>query len=257
MRWMIRNSVEVVVAIAILVLFATAAAVYGGSLCNEDNKTVLSFLNKHVPIPPAKIVSKREVYGLCEIILQIKGEFVPVYATDQFVLAGEMFRNRHPVTQEKIKKVQAGLFISMRSQIDKVVAMTYKPVMLSKVQHTMYMFTDPVCPYCHLAEVGIRQLLKEHNTVLKVVFFPVHLPEGKEKAIEAVCRKLDFQAYIKDDWRKEKKMQYQCEEGERLVEKSIVVARKLGIRAVPTFYLDNGKRVTGANKGLIEKIFSD
>jgi len=255
-KWIIKYSVGTTLAIAILVLFAAAASVYGGSLCKEDNKTVLSFLNKHVPIPPARIVSKREVYGLCEIILQIRGEFVPVYATDQFVLAGEMFCNRHPVTQEKIRDIQAGLFISMRPELDKVVAMIYTPGS-EKIQHTLYMFTDPLCPYCHLAEREIRDIARKHNAVLKVVFFPVHLPEGEEKAIEAVCRRLDFQAYIKDDWRKGKERQYQCEEGEKLVEKSIAVARKLGIRGVPTFYLDNGKRVTGANKGLIEKMFSD
>jgi len=256
-KWVIKYSVETIVAIAILVLFATAATVYGGSLCKEDNKTILSTLNKHVPIPPARIVSKREVYGLCEIILEIRGEFVPVYATDQFVLAGELFCKRHPVTQEKIRKIQEKLFISMRPELDKVVAMIYRPD-TEKIQHTLYMITDPACPYCHLAEAGIREIAKEHNAVLKVVFFPVHLPEGKEKAIEAICRKLNFQAYIKDNWRREGKTeQHQCEKGKKLLKKSIALGKRLGIRGVPTFYLDNGKKTVGANKGLIEKLFAD
>ena len=35
-------------------------------------------LQKHAPIPPYKVMSKREVNGLCEMILNINGQFVPI-----------------------------------------------------------------------------------------------------------------------------------------------------------------------------------
>ena len=37
-------------------------------------------LRQQVPIPPATILSKKAVAGMCEVILDIRGQYVPVYA---------------------------------------------------------------------------------------------------------------------------------------------------------------------------------
>jgi len=75
---------------ALLLGFLLSYEAFAG-VCNEVNEELLQ---KHAPIPPYKVVSKREVKGLCELILNINGDLVPVYATKDFILAGEMFSNR-------------------------------------------------------------------------------------------------------------------------------------------------------------------
>ena len=222
-----------------------------GNVCKGIN---ISTLRKHVPIPPSQIVSERPVKGLCEIILKTKmgGEYVPVYAGKDFVIAGEMFANRRQITQERIAGLKAELFLSLRKEADRLTAFTYTPK--GKIKHTLYMFTDPVCPFCHRAEASIKQIADRYHTRVKFIFFPVHIPVGREKAVEAVCRGLDAVTYIKGDWKKENKTdKYQCERGKKLLAQSAELARKLGIGGVPTFFLENGQRVVGANMFLLTK----
>jgi len=213
------------------------------STSNPCSGVNIDFLRKHVPVPPAEIVSKRPTDGgLCEVILKINEEYVPVYTGSTFVIAGEMFKNRHQVTQERIAKLKAENFVKLRKEADKLVAFVYKPK--GKIKHTLYMFTDPVCPFCHKAEENIKQIADEYHTQVKFIFFPVHIPAGREKAIEPVCRKLDAETYLKGDWKKDSDKnsdKYQCEKGKKLLEDSARLARRLGIRGVPTFFLENGK----------------
>ena len=210
-------------------------------------------LRKHVPIPPAEIISMRPVHGLCEIILDINGEYTPVYATKNFVIAGEVFENRTQVTQNKISELKAKQFGKLKNEVEKVVAFSYKPS--RKPEHTIYMFTDPVCPFCGRAESQIKQVADKFNAELKVIFFPVHIPVGRDKAIEAICRKLTLEQYLKKDWERENKTDhYQCERGKKIVNESSTLARKLGIRGVPTFFTGNGKKIVGANMRQLESV---
>ena len=220
------------------------------------DKITIETLKSQIPFTfpeDAKIVSKKPVKELCEVILNIRGRNFPLYVGKDFVIFGQMFsqkKNLSAITlkklaQEREKETQE-LFKKSKPEIEKVVAIEYKPS--PQTQRTIYMFTDPVCPWCHRAEGFIKEVVKEYNATLKIIFFPVHLPKGKEKAIEAVCRHLDLDGYLKEDWRKEKNTQkFQCKEGKELVEKSMELAKKLGIRGVPTFFLDNGQMVVGAN----------
>jgi len=53
---------------------------------------------------------------------------------------------------------------------------------------------------------------------------------------------------VKGDWKKEGKTEKsQCKKGQQLIETSIKLGKKLGISGVPTFYLENGKMIVGAN----------
>jgi thiol:disulfide interchange protein DsbC len=69
---------------------------------------------------------------------------------------------------------------------------------------------------------------------------------------------LYLSAYLKEDWKKkEKTKDYQCEEGKKLVEASMNLGKKLGVSGVPAFYLDNGKKVVGANIPQLKQILSN
>ena len=224
----------------ILVLFFLfiSQSVRGGVCENVD-------LKRHVPIPPPyKVVSKREVHGLCEIILEDpRGRMVSVYASPDFVIVGRMFVDGRQISIERFRDIRISeikeKFKSLKTEVDKVAAITYRP---KNAKGTVYIFTDPVCPFCQRAEKFIKDWLGNHKIEFKIVFFPVHLPKGKNKAIEAVCKHLDLATYLEGKWGSEEKL---CEEGKKLIDKSIEISRKIGIRGVPAFISDEGEVVQG------------
>ncbi|MDL1969539.1 MAG: thioredoxin fold domain-containing protein [Candidatus Desulfofervidaceae bacterium] len=200
----------------------------------------------------SQIISKRPVKGLCEVILKIKDGNLPLYIAlyvgNDFVILGQMYSHKENIPQSQIGRIQAKTFKDFKAEIEKVVAITYKPS--PTPTHVVYMFTNPLCPCCHRAEGKIKQVANKYNVILKMVFLPIHLSRGKdkEKAIEVVCRKLDLNAYLKRDWEKENKTkEYQCKRGKQLIEDSINLGEKLGVTGVPTFFLDNGSKVVGAD----------
>lgn len=226
-------------------------------LAGEGCKDVtLETLQTHVPspFPPGtKIVSKREVKGLCELIVNVRGRDLSFYLGKDFVILGQMFSHKENISLQESERLQAKQFLALRKEVEKVVAISYTPG--PKAQHTVYMFTDPLCPWCRKAGLQIKEVADTYNVAVKVIFYAY---KGKEEAIEVVCRKLDLSAYLKEDWKKEKKTKdYQCEEGKKLVEASMNLGKKLGVSGVPTFYLDNGKKVVGANIPQLKQTLSN
>lgn len=227
-----------------------------GCAAEECKDITLQTLQTHVPFPfppGTKIVSKREVKGLCELIVNVQGRNLSLYLGKDFVILGQMFSHKKNISFQEAERLQAKQFLALRKEVEKVVAISYTPS--PQAQHTVYMFTDPLCPWCQKAGSQTKEIADTYNVAVKVIFCPY---KGKKEAIEVVCRKLDLSAYLKEDWKKEEKTKdYQCEEGKKLVDASMNLGKKLGVSGVPTFYLNNGKRVVGANIPQLKQILSN
>jgi len=214
--------------------------------CDVCKEITLASMQAHVPIPPSKILSKHAVNGICEIILDINGQYVPVYAGKNYVIAGEMFQDKKQLTQTRLDDLKAENFIRLKPDIEKCIAMSYAPQIERK--HRIYMISDPVCPFCHQAEAELKGFAETHGVEFKILFSSVHPPVGRQKAIEAVCRKLSLEEYISGTWMDENKTdQYQCREGIDLIAASEKIAAALGLDGVPVFFLENGHRIDGAD----------
>jgi thiol:disulfide interchange protein DsbC len=219
------------------------------------NITLVS-MQQHVPIPPAIILAQHEVNGICEVILDINGQYVPVYAGKNFIIAGEMFQDKKQITQSRIDALKAEDFVLLKPEIEKSVAFTLTPQ--KEPKHTIYMITDPVCPFCHQAETQLKEFAETHFAQFKIIMSSVHPPVGRQKAIEAVCRKLSLDDYINGKWKDEDKTdQYQCPEGTALIESSEKVTSALGIDGVPVFYLEDGHRIDGADMPALANALSE
>ncbi len=253
-------SIALITAIFTAIIRTCAAADVPGSKTAENpdacTDITMQALRAQVPIPPAVILSRRDVNGVCEVILDIRGQMVPVYAGRNYAIAGEMYQAKKQITQDKLNQLKAKRFRSLKAEVKKCVAMTLKPKDKA-VTKTVYMITDPVCPFCHRAETRLKEFAAKYGAEFKFVFNSVHLPVGREKAIEAVCRKLSAEDYLKDSWKKDNKtQQYQCAGGVELIKRSESLARKLGVRGVPLFYLENGETVVGANMPALARALS-
>ena len=234
-----------------------AQAIAGG-VCDT---VTMETLKKHSPIPQSEIVSKKEVMGMCEIVLKIGSEFVPVYATDKFVLAGELFTNKEQKTRETISKLEAVSveqtkkdFVNYKTKLDQAAGIVYVPK--GKIEHTVYMFGSTQCPWCSKAAKEIQPILDQTNTQLKILFSGSGA--ARTQAIEAVCKNVDLATYNSHKWESKEALPENslCKEGVKKVTDSSDLAVKLGVKGVPVFFLDDGSQVVGANMDELKKRLS-
>lgn len=218
----------------------------------------ISVLQKHIPITnKANIVSKRDVHGVCEMIVDIPVdanggvEQVSLYATPNFVIAGEMYANKSQVTMNTLNALSARKFKDLQPEIDKAVGLHVESK--GKPKHTLYMFSSPSCPHCQSASAELVKILeKDTSTELKVLFYAGG--EARDKSIAAVCEKMDLSTYVNTDWvKKLQQKKPMCVDGIQVVDKSTAIARKLGISGVPCFFTEKGEMIQGANMAAIKK----
>lgn len=239
--------------LALLVLsLSTGIFVAGESApdpCSAVNETAIRI---HLPLKDFTIESKQRRHGLCEVILRVKGRLIPVYAGENFMIAGDLYVYQKKITAETIEVIKKKTFTAHVPLIEKSVAITYEPK--KKSGRTIYFFTDPLCPYCHQAGEGIRKLADRYGVTLKVLLSSVHGQKGTDKSVEAVCRKFTFSRYNDLKWKTRKsEKKHLCQRGKELVASAEKISDSLGIEGVPAFYIDNGFFVSGGDIKKIEK----
>jgi len=240
----------------VFILTVFAIPVFAGKADNVCGNIDIGFLQRHVNLPQqVSIASKTPVNNLCQVILNINERYFTAYASDSFVMMGKMYSNRMLLDNPELAKLQKSTFTKVKPELDKCVAIDYKPE--GKIKNVVYMITDPVCPYCDMATKKIKKFVDDHHAELKIVFFGVHGPASSQKAIEAVCRNFTLSEYTKEDWKKDDSKENQCQKGKDLIAKSQPVAKKLHIQGVPTFFLQNGTQVVGANMARLEKVIKN
>jgi thiol:disulfide interchange protein DsbC len=204
----------------------------------------------------ASIVSKKPIddLGLCEVIVRMRGgRYLPCYISGNSMILGHLYRDGQNITQDGIAEIRKSSFLGNRSELDKIVAFTYRP----RVKKTsLYMITDPLCPYCHKVESQIRDLADKYNAQINVILYSVHGSHGAKKCVEAVCRNFTLDDYLNEDWKTGNADSYQCERGGELIEKTRRIISEIGIEGVPMFIDGNGLSVSGANLPALKELIS-
>jgi len=199
----------------------------------------------HVPMPPHTVESKREIFGLCELILNIGGELVPVYLGENFLIAGEMFSRRMQVTQEQLKKVRSVVVKRNLQRIESLRYVSYKP---EGAKNYFYFVSDPECPYCEKVKGAVKELADKYGWEVRVIWYPLPFHKtAKPKAVSHYCENRTYEDYLRNEWGKE-----QCEEGKKSVEENLRVLSSF-VRGTPTFIFPDGKVIVGADMKKLEK----
>jgi thiol:disulfide interchange protein DsbC len=207
-----------------------------------------SKITQHIPLTHISMVRKQVLNNTCEVIVKVDNEYMPVYVFDDYVIAGDMFRDKKHITQQSLDEVQQRNVSELKTDLNDVVAFSYKPA--DGADKAIYMFTDPECQYCELAKYQIRDFAEKHKVEVKVIFYPLPVHEGaKEKAIKAVCSNIDYGAYLEGRYSAK-----ECKEGEEKINKSLKIGEALQINGTPTFIGSNGKRALGFDAKHIEDI---
>jgi len=249
------------------VIFFSATPSFSSDACSHIDLPAISRIVNGDQINPffkqlfsseTSIVSRKPINDLkmCEVILKMQqgGQYVSCYAGSGYVLLGRVFKDGQSLSDITISDLKKSAFTSVKPKLDDLAVFTYTPK--GKPIGTVYMITDPLCPFCHRAESGIMSLASEFNVELKVLLYGVHGVNGDKRAIQTVCNGLTLEDYIKGDWKKKNIDEAQCEKGKFLIEKTKTVVSQLGLGGVPMFYLNDGTSVTGANMPALKEILT-
>ncbi len=239
-------------AIAIVMMFMTvfvaAAATADDSICDSVD---MEWIRTHVPVPPAKIIEKAPLNGLCQVILDIQGQLVPVFTGKNFVLAGEMFQDKQQMTQNKINDLKTAAIKESMDKLKTVVSMSYAPANANG--KVVYMLTDPLCPYCSQAGDQLKDIADETGATFKLILANVHGEAGEKKVKEALCKNFTFDQYIASEWKQTPPEEFECEKADTFWVESSKVVSGLGVRGLPAFITMDGQMVSGANMPAVKE----
>jgi protein-disulfide isomerase len=111
---------------------------------------------------------------------------------------------------------------------------------------TIYVFSDPFCPYCQALDASLAKLPEGVN----IEMIPVAFKEGSgDVAAAALCDKKPAEAwrkYVEGKSRGEMPPYKACQQGGERVMKNIEGFVKLGLSVTPTIIADNGMVTTGS-----------
>lgn len=244
------------VAAALLVLVAVQS-VAKDDICKEVTDEVIK---KHLEFDVFKVVSRREVHGLCELLIDTDNRLLPYYGTRDFLISGEMYENGISLAESKLYELKKTVISSAVKEADECVAFVYEPAKI-KTENALYMFTDPLCPYCSKAGVEIKALADRLGFRVNILFFNVHGERGRAKSIEAICRNaldpsFNLEAYNGQEWKKsEPDKKFDCKKGKEFLDKTEKLCEKLGVDSVPFFFINDGTYVSGAVIDEVERMF--
>jgi thiol:disulfide interchange protein DsbC len=229
-------------------LVFSSKTIIGSDTCGD---ITIELLRKHIALPDhTEIISKHDSGGICEVILKAGDRSLFLYATNNYVIKGQMYSTQRQPTQEHFNEIQTHDFLNLKKTIDDAVGLTYKPE--GQIRHTIYMFASPSCPHCSQVLAEIKPLLDIYHAELKILFFATDA--DRPSAIEAVCKRVDLDTYNARTWESgEGHSRMSCEAGIQAVDKAIAISQKLMIHSTPTFFLETGQSINGAKMTVLEQ----
>jgi len=250
----------IMILVGLLGLLGTAVNGVAGSVCGHVN---IEWISTHLPFPTdTRIVLKQEEGQLCEVILSIGGDLAPVYAGNNFILVGQLFKEGRSITRETIntlsgaaetehqkfaeeidlKKEKRSVFFKKNIKaLEEFVSLSLKP---SNAKDFLYVITDPDCSHCKDLLPKLELTALESGIELKVIIYPILGVKSRNMAIQAICNKFPYQAY------KEIQMTestYPCEQAEKLLKKTDVFFQSAGLSFVPLVIAGDGSWVVEVN----------
>ncbi len=236
MRWML----------IIFVFLLFSAGVSAAPVCTHVD---LDWLSQQVSLPMgAKIVHKKEQGELCEVVLALDGELVPLYAGKDFLLAGKLFKDKKFITRETLetlenvarkertranekkaleKESRRVFFQQNLKVLEALTLFSFKP---GKAESVLYVVTDPNCSHCKKLLPDLELVAMENHLEIKVILFPLLGPKSREMAIQTICGKLSYEDYAQIKFQPDTPG---CEPADRLLEKTMGFFSRTNLSFVP------------------------
>ena len=221
-----------------------AAALCGASTCPSPAE-VEAGLKKLFPRARKLSISRvspSPVPGFCEAVIDTGGPFKNVVYVDsggRFAFLGQLvdLKQGENLTRKRLQELSR-LSPAKLKELEKLVAFT-----AGKGGKSVYLITDPDCPFCKRLEKTLYELINEGKLTVKVILMPLEKlhPKAKEKCVAIICDGKGFPELMAGYTSTN-----QCEEGRRKVEEARKYLASLGIRGTPVLVLPDGRLLRGA-----------
>lgn len=222
---------------------------------SEKDQKVLAALQKAYPQNRIRLARETQVTGFYEVILGegVSYVFITADTLEKLDLINE--KNRDAYFQHWIF---GGVFYDMKNQIDltapmkklaQMVDVSKLPVEnaitreVGKAENTLFVFTDPRCPFCKKleAELVILENVRIHTFLTPLT--SLH-PDAKEVSARILCAKDKAKAF--EDFMLKGKEISEPAQCQTTLEANERLMTELGIKGTPTIFFENGERATGA-----------
>ena len=224
------------------------------SLSEEDQK-LLATLQRVYPQNRIRFVRETPVAGFYEVIL---GEGV-----SYVFIARETLKVLDTITQENRDTYFrhwffGGVFYDMATQTDLTAPMKTLAQMVDVTKlplenailrekgtprNTLFVFTDPRCPFCKKLEAELAQLTDVRIYTFLTPLTSLH-PDAKELSARIWCAK-DRAKALDDVMLKDFEIEGKAQCTTPITQNEKLMAQ-LGIKGTPTLFFENGERITGA-----------
>jgi hypothetical protein len=246
--------------LAFFVLLVLSSVVSAESVCTHVN---MGWLSQQAPMSQkAKIVYKKNQGELCEVVLALNGGLVSLYAGKDFLLVGNLFKDKKSITREtmdaladiareerikeekkeELKTEKRKIFFQQNiRELDDLTLFSFKPGKCNKI---LYVVTDPNCPHCKQLMPDLEILAMENQIEIKVILFPVLSSQSRDMAIQTICGKYSYQEY--------RQMQFQqdtpsCSQADILLKKTMPFFSRAALSFVPVVISGDGTWVVEGN----------
>lgn len=242
------------------VLLVLSSAVAAEPVCTHVD---IEWISQQAPLSQeAKIVYKKDRGELCEVVLALDGNLVSLYAGKDFILVGNLFKDKKSITRETLdalagiartERIKAdekeefktekrkAFFQQNIRELDDLALFSFKPGNPDKI---LYVVTDPNCPHCNMLMSDLEMLAMENRMEIKVIIFPVLGSKSRDMAIQAICGKYSYQEYGQ--------IQFQpdtpgCRQADILLEKIMSFFSRAALSFVPVVISGDGTWVVEEN----------
>ena len=243
------------------------AQLFQHSSLSEKDQKILTTLQRVYPQNRIRLVRETPVTGFYEVIL---GEGV-----SYVFIAPQTLKELEKITDENRDTyfrhwLFGGVFYDMATQTDltapmktlaQMVDVTKLPLENAIVRkkgnpnNTLFVFTDPRCPYCKKLEAELVKLADVRIYTFLTPLTSLH-PDAKELAARIWCAKNQAEA-LEDVMLKDRELEVPAQCVTPLTQNEKLMA-ELGIKGTPTLFFENGERITGAlSAKAIQEKFKD
>ncbi len=223
---------------------------FAGGVCDNIS---LSKIMPYMP-PDYRIISKKPVkdVNLCDILIEVNGKVIPVYANSKIAIVGSLFKNGKSLSDKEVKDYLSCQFKKRFQRYGKslssIVACSYFPKGSEKSKF-FYLIVDPDSPYANSIKKEIKKIANKLKMGIKLILVSKY-KSSEEKVSSFICNKKGFEDYLTNSYGKRNI----CKKGLDYIKKSgDLIFGRFNITYTPTFITRTGKKESGINTLLIKQ----
>jgi len=208
------------------------------SSAHADIQTLQQNLKTKYPEIQVKLLQNSPIKDVYEVYMG--GRIVYTNEEAKYFFVGNLIdlKEQKNLTEERMQALKS---IDVKSLPLKQAIKHVK----GKGERVIYVFSDPDCPYCQNLEKELKNI---DNLTVYLFLYPITRlhPNAESISQQIWCSKNQYQAW--EDYLIDKKQPSSNKSCTTPIEKNIALAKSLEVDGTPTFFLQDGTRISGVRE---------